>query len=118
MNNKDTELEPLIALLKFYDADNIVVAHTPTAGAIIPRFDNRVILADVGLAKAYGNARANLVIEDGRLYTMHRGNLVPLPDSEDQIVAYLIQLSKLDPAPSSLLNTITRLSKSDTAANQ
>lgn len=63
-------------LLKAYNAQRIVVAHTPVAGAILPRYNSRLIMVDVGLSAHYGGARAALVIEDDKLSVMHEGKLL------------------------------------------
>jgi len=110
-NDARRELEPLKRMLDYYDADAIVIAHTPTPGAVIPRFNSRVFLTDVGLAKAYGGARANLVIEDQMMFAMHRGHKVEIPKNGEDLLAYLVKLSQLDPSPSPLLKTINRIRK-------
>ncbi len=108
-NNTSKELEPLKKMLAFYDAESIVIAHTPTVGAIVQRFDGRVILIDVGLGAHYGKRRANLVVEDNVRYTMHRGKKIQLPTDADGLLDYLKVVSKLDPIPSPLLATIAKL---------
>jgi len=66
-------------LLKAYNAQRIVVAHTPVAGAIVSRYNNRLVMVDVGLSAHYGGARAALVIEGDELSVMHEGKrLSPL----------------------------------------
>src|SRR5262245_37879040 len=41
-------------VLKNYGVRRLVLGHTPTGGAVLPRFDSKVILIDVGLSKGYG----------------------------------------------------------------
>ncbi|HIG42011.1 MAG: metallophosphoesterase [bacterium] len=108
-NDAVIELQPLKEMLAFYDVDTIVVAHTPTVGAIMPKFDGRVIFIDVGLAAHYGNRLANLVVENNAVFAMHRGHKIALPKTDDGLLDYLLTVSKLDPEPSPLLETITKL---------
>lgn len=97
------------ALLKFHRARRLVIGHTPAPGAILPRLDGRVILADVGLSRAYGSRRACLVLEGDRLYALHRGQRLPLPDSAAGLLAYLRAAAALDPSPSPLAPLIEKL---------
>ncbi|MBV1878809.1 MAG: metallophosphoesterase [Pseudomonadales bacterium] len=110
-NGSEEELAPLIKMLAYYDADAIVIAHTPTPGAIIPRFDGRVILVDVGLATAYGKGRASLLIDNNDKFSVHRGHKVKLPDTDEQLLQYLTICSEFDPDPSALLPMINQLTK-------
>jgi hypothetical protein len=93
VNSAEDELEPLKSMLKFYDADTIVIAHTPTAGQIIPRMGRRVIQADVGLSRFYNSGRAALVIENGEYYAIHKGAKVSIPDDDKSIETYLAKLA-------------------------
>lgn len=97
------------SLLEFHQARRVVIGHTPAPGAILPRFDGRVILADVGLSKAYGSRRACLVLKVDHLYALHRGKLLPLPDSAAGLLAYLREAAALDPSPSPLAPLIEKL---------
>jgi len=81
----------------------IVIGHTPTAGTVIPRFDGRVVMIDVGLSAYYGSRRACLVLERDKLYTVHRGRKIDLPAAgPSAYLSYLKQAAALDPAPSPL----------------
>ena len=42
--------------LDLHGARRIVIGHTTTAGAIMPRFGGKVLLIDVGLSASYGFA--------------------------------------------------------------
>jgi len=105
----ETELEPLERMLAFYDAKRIMIGHTPTAGAIMPRFDGRVILADVGLSAHYGSGMANVLIEDENIYAVHRGQPILLPTQD--IDAYLKQVVALEPQGSRLTKFVNQREK-------
>jgi hypothetical protein len=78
-------------------------------GAIMPRFNGKVILADVGLSAVYGSRLACLVIEGEKLTAIHRGAAFPLPASLSETLDYLKKASAHDPAPSPLLSVIEAL---------
>lgn len=107
----EQELEPHVeAVLAHYAAKLIVIGHTPTAGTVIPRFNGRVIMIDVGLSNAYGGRLACLVIEKDVPYALHRGKKLRLPtDSGPELLSYLKQAAALDPAPSPLEPLIRQL---------
>ncbi|MEM8798732.1 MAG: metallophosphoesterase [Pseudomonadota bacterium] len=97
---KAEEILHLEKVLKNFDVDRIVVAHTPIAGAIVPLFDSRVVATDVGLAAHYGARRAALLIEGDQLTAIHRGRPLVLPSSDAGVPDYLAEAAKLDPKPS------------------
>jgi hypothetical protein len=92
------------AVLKKHGVARIVIGHTPTAGAVLPRFGGKVLMIDVGLSKAYGRRLACLVIEDGKAFAIHRGTKLDLPEgsSKGSLLKYLRAAAALDPAPSPL----------------
>ena len=88
-------------VLAAYGVKRIVIGHTPTAGAVVPRFDGKVVQIDVGLSAVYGGHRACLLWEGDRVYAVHRGEKIALPGDAD-IVAYLKKALSLEPTGSSL----------------
>jgi hypothetical protein len=103
------EVESTLGTLK---AARVAIGHTPTDGAILPRFGARVILTDVGLSRAYtGSGRlACLLIDYGKLYAVHRSSRLELPSGSGQeLVAYLKRAAALDPLPSPLRKLIASL---------
>jgi hypothetical protein len=97
-------------------AERIVVSHTFTDGAITPRFDGKVLLIDIGLARIYDQfiRLACLVLENGKPYVLHNGSRLELPadGSPGAMLRYLKAASALDPQPSSLADRIARLETS------
>jgi hypothetical protein len=79
----------------------IVVGHTPTAGAVVPRFDGKVVVIDVGISAVYGSHRACLLMEADKLFAVHRGEKIPLPGNAG-LIPYLKKALSLEPAGSSL----------------
>ncbi|HBY60559.1 MAG TPA: protein-tyrosine-phosphatase [Solibacterales bacterium] len=98
-------------LLSFYNVKRIVLGHTPTAGAILPRFKGKVILADVGLSTYYGARSACLVIENGTAVALHRGKKLTLPEDgmAASLLAYLKEAAALEPAGAMLANVVKKM---------
>ena len=97
-------------LFSNYDSRRIVIGHTVTRGAVMPRLGGRVVLIDVGLSAFYGARLACLIIEKDRTYALHRGRKLELPsDSGSSLLDYLKQATALDPPPSPLESIIQRI---------
>ncbi len=109
---RDERLEEHVqTVLKNYEVDRIVVGHTYTEGAVMPRFGRRVLVIDVGLSKVYDAAgrSACIEIERGRVYARHRGKRLELPSDKPGLLRYLKEAAALDPQPSSLARQIATL---------
>jgi hypothetical protein len=89
----------LEALLERFGAKRIVVGHTPGFGTVMPRYDGRVLLADTGISKAYGGFVATVLIEDGAAFTRQGGETIPIPDSDEDLLAYLERIAGLQSTP-------------------
>ncbi len=90
-------------VLAAYGVNRIVVAHTPTAGAILPRYAGKVIVIDVGLSTYYGGHPVCLVQEGKTTYAVHRGARVPFPeDAAADLARYLKKTVELEPMGSAL----------------
>ena len=98
-NPENEEQAHLNTLLQMHRVKRIIVGHTPTNGVILPRFGTKVLAADVGLSSYYGNHMACLLIEGENLTAIHRKGRVRLPTNEtpEAMLAYLIEVSKLEP---------------------
>lgn len=92
-------------LLAHHGVGRIVVGHTVTPGAILPRLGGKVLMIDVGLSEAYGSRQACLVLEQGFAFARHRGTRLPVPSGAG-LLGYLEAAAALDPAPSPLLPLI------------
>ena len=117
----DSSLDPLVdKIRKNFGVERVVVSHTYAEAAITPRFDNRVILIDIGLSSVYdGISKVGcLVIEHDKPYVLHRGTRLELPaDSGKDLLRYLKQAAMLDPSPSPLLKRIQALESKLGGAN-
>jgi hypothetical protein len=93
------------SILAAYGVSHIVLGHTPTAGAVVPRFGGKVLLIDVGLSKSYNSSPACLIVEDGNFYALHRGVKIPLPDGIDP-AEYLRRAAAIDPPGTDLRKSL------------
>ena len=109
--DSEEEVEPsLDAILTRHGVKTIVMGHTVTWGAVMPRLGARVVLIDVGLSAFYGGRFACLLIEKGRNYALHRGKKLELPtDSGSGLICYLKEAAALDPEPSPLLELLRKI---------
>jgi hypothetical protein len=96
------------SVLAQFGVRQIVIGHTVTEGAIMPRFGGKVVMIDVGLSSVYGGPPAALVVEAGRLFALHRGTLLELPLGGDAL-PYLKAAAALDAQPSRLSRYLERL---------
>jgi hypothetical protein len=91
----------LQAVLKFHGVKRIVIGHTVTRSAILPRFGGRVLNIDLGLSRFYGRPPACLLLEDGAATVLHRQVRIPVPGaSKPSLLAYLNAVLAADEQPS------------------
>lgn len=96
--------------LKNSGASRIVIGHTPQ-NAILPRFGGKVIVIDVGLSKFYDGPPAFLLMENKKLYAVHRGRQLDLPVNGEPVLGYLRAASLLEPQKSRLRDQVERLGR-------
>jgi hypothetical protein len=84
-------------VLRHFDAAHIVVGHTPGYGTVMPRYDAQVLIVDSGISAHYGGHQASLLIEDGKLFTVQRGEPVALPTQESDRLGYFRRIAELEP---------------------
>jgi hypothetical protein len=97
----EAELSPEVdTVLSRHGVRRIVVGHSPTLRAVLPRLEGKVILIDVGLSREYGGPPSCLVIEGSTLKALHRGTLLDLPDKTSDLPSYLSSVASLDLGPS------------------
>ena len=85
------------AILDFQGVRHIVVGHTPTRGVIWPRYDSKVVMIDAGISRSYGGYLAYLEITPDGLFAGYRGGKLPLPSSDEELVAYLEKVIETQP---------------------
>lgn len=89
--------ETVDAILAHHGARRIVVGHTVTSGVIWPRYDAKVIMIDTGISRAYGGHLGYLEIAPEGLFAGYQEAKLPLPASDDNVIAYLERVIQLKP---------------------
>lgn len=95
-------IQTVEAILAQNGASHIVVGHTPTKGAIWPRYSARVIQVDTGVSSVYGGHVAYLEVDKGKLFAGYLGGRVELPDTDIGRLEYLKKVISLQPANTGL----------------
>lgn len=108
------EMTVVNATLENTGAKREAIGHTYAQGAITPRFDDKVILLDIGLPRVYDNIAkiGCLEIDGATVWALHRGHKLALPTDENgpDMLRYLKEAAALDPSPSPLAARIEKLS--------
>lgn len=93
-------------ILAAYDADRIVVGHTPRLKAVLPRFNGKVVVVDVGLSAHYGSGFGWLEINGGKPEIVHRGERLAVPTNREEKLAYLRRIEELEEKPGAVTRFI------------
>ncbi len=91
----DASAETVQAILEHHHAHYLVVGHTPTAGAIWPRYAGRVIQVDVGMSAFYGSHVGYLEATSHGLFAGYPSGKVKLPADAAGRLKYLDQVIAL-----------------------
>ena len=75
----DAYSQNLDQILKRYGAKRIVVGHTPTGGVVWPRFDQRVVVNDTGIASYYGSHKGVLELTAAGAVAIYGDKRIPVP---------------------------------------
>jgi hypothetical protein len=104
-------IETVDAILEHHGAKHIVVGHTPTSGVIWPRYDDKVVMIDTGIAAAYGGYVGYLEIGPDGLHAGYPNGKLPLPSDSEGLVPYLEKVIQADPDNPHLQKRLERLMK-------
>jgi len=100
----------LQAVLQFHQVKRIVIGHTVTRSAILPRFGGRVVDIDLGLSRFFGRPPACAVFEQAAAYVLHRGVRIPLPGARPgELLQYLKAVDAADSQPSPVRRLLDEL---------
>lgn len=83
-------------ILARYGAKRIVVGHTPTGGVVWPRFDQRVVVNDTGIAAYYGSHKGVLELTADGAMSIYGDRKIPLPSKNEDRVDYLKAVIEAD----------------------
>ena len=108
----ETEIfsQTLDNILKRYGAKRIVVGHTPTGGAVWPRFDQRVVVNDTGIADYYGSHKGVLELTAEGAVAIYGDKRIPLPENNAGREAYLRAVIAVDANNGQLKNRLKQMS--------
>lgn len=96
-NQEAAETANLENVLRGQGVARVVVGHTKVTGTVLPRFNGRVLVADILVPRGHTDPHAFLIMENGAWTTIHRGQRVPVNASTPEATcAYLRQVSALD----------------------
>lgn len=85
-------------VLAAFGVSRMVIAHTPLVNTILPRFDGKVLMVDVGMSAHYGGANAVLELrgEDAQqAHAIVAGQRIELPKSSAGRIKYLESAAEL-----------------------
>jgi len=96
-NDEATEAGNLENVLRSQGVARVIVGHTKVTSTVLPRFNGRVLIADIAVPRGHQDPHAFLIFENGAWVTIHRGQRVPVVASTpQQTCAYLRQIVALD----------------------
>lgn len=101
--------ETVQAVLEHLGAHHIVIGHTPTHGAIWPRYSGQVIQVDTGMSAFYGAHVAWLEETKDGLYAGYPSGRIKLPSDDAGRVDYLKQVIALQPGNAGLQTQLSAL---------
>lgn len=102
--------ETVQAILEHHDGvRHIVIGHTPTGGAIWPRYSARVIQADTGISTFHGGHIAWLEETRDGLYAGYLSGKLRLPADDAGRIDYLRQVIALQPENKGLRKKLAAL---------
>lgn len=109
--------ETVAAILAEHDAHHLVIGHTPTHGAIWPRYSGRVIQVDTGISRVYGGHVAWLEATADGLKAGYPGGKLRLPADDAGRIDYLRQVVALQPGNAGLAGQLSALESKASGAD-
>ena len=95
-NETEVYSQTLDNILERYGVRRIVIGHSPTGGAVWPRFDQRVIVNDTGIAAHFGSHIGILELTADGVTAIYGDTRIPLPEKNTDRVEYLKAVIEAD----------------------
>lgn len=96
-NPEAAETPNLENVLRAQGVARVIVGHTKVTSTVLPRFNGRVLVADIGVPRGHSDPHAFLIMENGAWITVHRGQRVPVTASTPQATCdYLRRIAAID----------------------
>jgi hypothetical protein len=105
----DIYSQTLDNILNRYGARRIVIGHTPTGGVVWPRFDQRVVANDTGIAAYYGSHRGLLELTAQGATAIYGEQRIPLPADNGGREDYLRAVIETDSNNAELKERLARM---------
>ena len=105
----DIYSQTLDNILNRYGANRIVVGHSPTGGVVWPRFDQRVVVNDTGIATHYGAHKGVLELTAEGAMAIYGDQRIPLPTQNSGRVDYLRAVIEADSNNAKLKERLARM---------
>ena len=83
-------------ILTRYAAKRIVIGHSPTGGVVWPRFDQRVVANDTGIASHYGSHTGILELTADGATAIYGERRIPVPTRSSERTDYLQAVIEAD----------------------
>jgi len=96
-------------ILERYGAKRIVIGHSPTGGVVWPRFDQRVVANDTGIATYYGAHKGLLELTEKGAIAIYGDQRIPLPTLNSEREDYLRAVIEVDSNNAQLKNRLARM---------
>ena len=96
-------------ILDRYGAKRIVIGHTPTGGVVWPRFDQRVVANDTGIARHYGAHKGLLELTADGAIAIYGDQKIPVPTLNSGREDYLRAVIEVDSNNAHLKNRLARM---------
>lgn len=106
---EDIFSQTLDNILDRYGAKRIVVGHTPTGGVVWPRFDQRVVVNDTGIAAHYGSHKGVLELTADGATSIYGDKRIPLPVKNSEREDYLRAVIEADSNNAQLKSRLARI---------
>ncbi len=105
----DIYSQTLDNILNRYGANRIVVGHSPTGGVVWPRFDQRVVVNDTGIATHYGAHKGVLELTAEGAMAIYGDQRIPLPTQNSGRLDYLRAVIEADSNSAQLEQRLARM---------
>jgi hypothetical protein len=106
---EDIFSQTLDNILDRYGARRIVIGHTPTGGVVWPRFDQRVVANDTGIATYYGAHKGLLELTPEGATAIYGDQRIPLPSLNSEREDYLRMVIEADSNNAQLKERLARM---------
>ena len=109
--DKETDVfsQTLDNILQRYNARRIVIGHTPTGGIVWPRFDQRVVANDTGIATYYGAHKGVLELTAAGATAIYDDQRIPVPLKNSGREEYLRAVIEVDSNNAELKSRLARM---------